>query len=280
MLELEAVADLKVLLMGDAIIDEYVNVTPLGKSTKDSMISVQFNHKETFSGGVWAAAQHVRSFCKTVDIQTGTQLTINRRYIEEQPYLRKLFVVHEARRLGITRTQYDVRDYDLVIVTDFGHGAIGKDELNQLKEAKFVAANAQTNTSNYGFNMITKFQGIADFVVLDELEARLATHDKYSKIEEVIKVLGYPKIIVTQGYKGATGFDVETGEFTHLPAPSDKALDTMGAGDAFLAVAALYAAIGLPMDMLVRIGNAAGAAKVNIIGHRTAVTPKAMEAYL
>ena len=42
--------------------------------------------------------------------------------------------------------------------------------------------------------------------------------------------LGFPKIVVTQGYLGAVGFN---GTFTNQPARADKVVDTMGAGDAW-----------------------------------------------
>lgn len=272
---LEAVKHLKVLVVGDAIIDEYVYVLPLGKSTKDNMLSVAYQKKESFRGGVWAAAAHVRAFCDEVDVMVGESITINRRYVEEA-YLRKLFVIHETRRIENPPKITDMGAYDLVIVTDFGHGCITFGVMESLQQAKFLAVNAQTNTSNYGFNMITKYAK-ADFVVLDELEARLATHDRDSPIQEIIRKLGYRRIIVTQGYKGATGYD---GEFHYSPAPVTQALDTMGAGDAFLCVSALFACVGFPMKELVRIGNAAGAAKVNIIGHRQSVTPELVSRYL
>ena len=225
---LDAVKDLKVLVVGDAIIDEYCYVTPLGKSIKDNMISVQYRRKETFRGGVWAAAEHCRSFTQNVDVMIGPTITTNRRFVEEA-YLRKLFVVHETQQVNFAPKK-NFADYDLVIVTDFGHGCVTPNIIAELTASKFLAVNTQTNTSNYGFNLITRYPR-ADFVVLDELEARLAAHDRYSKLEDVILKLGFKRIIVTQGYLGAIGYD---GEFTRQAAIASKVVDTMGAGDAFL----------------------------------------------
>jgi sugar/nucleoside kinase (ribokinase family) len=269
------VSKLKVLLVGDAIIDQYCYVTPLGKSIKDNMLSVQYNKSETFEGGVWAAAKHVKGFCDRVDIMTGSGVTTNKRFVEEA-YMRKLFVVHEYRK-----TQFQPRvsftDYDLVIVTDFGHGAVTPELIAELTvSAKFLAVNTQTNTSNFGFNMITKYPR-ADYVVLDELEARLAVHDRTSSLEEIIPKLGFSKVIVTQGYLGAVGFN---GTFYQQQAVASKVVDTMGAGDAFLSVSAPFACLGLSMEELVRIGNAAAAVKVSTVGHRTSVTPDSLKAYL
>ncbi len=270
------VSGLKVLVIGDAIIDEYCYVTPLGKSIKDNMISVQYHKKETFRGGVWAAAEHVRGFCPDVDVMVGSQITTNRRFVEEA-YMRKLFVVHETRPTELTPVRKNFEDYDLVIITDFGHGCITPELIAELTvSAKFLAVNTQTNTSNYGFNLITKYPR-ADYVVLDELEARLAVHDRHSKLEEVITKLAFNKIVVTQGYLGAIGFN---GTFTNQAARADKVVDTMGAGDAFISVSAPFACIGLPIEELVKIGNAAAAVKVSTVGHRASVTPDSLKAYL
>lgn len=277
----DAVKHLKVLLVGDAIIDEYCYVTPLGKSIKDNMISVQYHKKETFSGGVWAAAAHVRGFCNEVDVMIGNQVTTNRRFVEEA-YMRKLFVVHETKSIEMQERK-NFADYDLVIVTDFGHGAITPELIAELTvSAKFLAVNTQTNTSNYGFNLITKYPR-ADYVVLDELEARLAVHDRESKLEDVIIELEFTKIVVTQGYLGAIGYEgsrLDNGVFSRQEAKANKVVDTMGAGDAFISVSAPFACLGLPIDELVRIGNAAAAVKISTVGHRSPVTPDSLKAYL
>ncbi len=278
MIDLERVKDLKVLLVGDAIMDEYVYVTTIGKAVKENALSSIRGKTETFKGGVWAAAAHVKNFCSTVDVYSGHNVMWNSRLVDDI-YLRKLFVTHEFKR-GADAIQLDdyacmpdVASYDLVIVTDFGHGLMSKHMIEKLtREARFLAVNAQTNATNFGFNLITKYPR-ADFVVVDELEARLAAHDRDSDIDDVILELGFRKIIVTRGVKGAVGFD---GAFERQSALTDKVVDTMGAGDAFLSVAAPFAAVGASMKDLLRIGNAAGAVKVGIVGHRSAVSRESL----
>lgn len=279
MTDLEAVRDFRVLLVGDGIHDEYNYVTPIGKSIKENTLSTVFHRREDFRGGVWAAAEHVRSFCREVDVKTGDKVMWNRRYVDET-YTRKLFTIHETQ-LAEATPRVDIPSYDLVIITDFGHGALTRPLIERLSaEARYLAVNAQTNSTNFGFNMITKYPR-ADLVVLDTLEARLAVHDADGPIEEVIEALAratdFRKIIVTQGHKGATGWD---GAFSHVPAYTQTVVDTMGAGDAFLAVVSPFACAGRPMRELLAIGNAAGAAKCAIVGHRQYVTKAALSAIL
>ena len=273
----DKIKDFKVLLVGDAIIDEYRYVKTIGKAIKENALSSLFEREEVFYGGVWAAAAHTANFCATVHTWHGDDIMRNTRLVDSV-YLRKLFVVHERQPKRTTDgDREDIGAYDLVIVTDFGHGHLTKELIAKLsKEARFLAINAQTNATNFGFNLITKYPK-ADLIVIDELEARLAAHDNVSPIEDVILALGFKKIIVTMGTQGAVGFD---GAFERSKALTNKVIDTMGAGDAFLSVVAPFAAAGLGMKDLLRIGNAAGAIKVGIVGHRASVTKEALEAEL
>ena len=276
MIDLEQVKDLKVLFIGDAIMDEYVYVQTIGKAVKENALSAVRKKSEVFKGGVWAAASHARHFCAQVDVMIGNQVMWNSRMVDDV-YLRKLFVTHELKENPDTYRRYDIKDYDLVVVTDFGHGTMDKEMIERVtREARFLCVNAQTNASNFGFNMITKYPR-ADFVVVDHLEARLAAHDKDSPIEDIILKLGFHKIIVTMGIHGAVGFD---GAFERQEALTDKVTDTMGAGDAFLAVSSPFASVGVSMRDLIRIGNAAGAIKVGIIGHRASVDKETLGKYL
>lgn len=266
-MKLDTVRGYSVLLVGDAIYDRYVFVTPLGKSIKEIVISVRSDREEIYRGGVWAAASHLAGLCDRVDVLHGPGVTTNTRFLEGI-YNRKLFTVHEPAAREECPDP-DISAYDLVIVTDFGHGTMTKELIERVcKQARFLAVNAQTNSQNFGFNLITKYRR-ADYVVVDESEARLAAQDRDSPIEDVILALGFRKIVVTMGANGAVGFD---GEFHREKAVTDKVVDTMGAGDAFLAVSAPFARAMFGIKDLVRIGNAAGAAKVGVLGHRRSIT--------
>ena len=276
MIDFDKVKDFRVLLVGDAITDEYRYVRVVGKAVKEAALSTMFEGRQTFHGGVWAAAQHARGFVAHVDVLTGANVMWNRRLVESV-YLRKLIVEHQIRPNADEPKDYDIRDYDIVIVTDFGHGTMTKELIDRVtREARFLAVNAQTNGTNYGFNLITKYPR-ADYVVVDELEARLAAHDDKSPIEDVILALGFRNIVVTMGKNGAIGFD---GAFERQAAVTDKIIDTMGAGDAFLSVSAPFAAAGATLKDLIRIGNAAGAVKVGIVGHSKSVDRETLKAYL
>lgn len=308
---IECLKDLKVLFIGDAIIDEYCYVNPMGKAAKENIIASLFQGKEVFSGGVFAAANHAASFVKQVDVVTclggqdsfeelikgslkdnvrlnvlhreAVPTTRKVRYIDAYS-MRKLFeVYHMDDSLLQGQLKQDLDDfiikraaeYDLVVVCDFGHGLVHNSTIDLLeKHSRFLAVNAQSNAGNLGFNLITKYPK-ADYISIDGPEARLATHDKFSELAEVAgKMLparvDCPKIIVTQGKHGCLAFDRGAG-LSRVPALTSTIVDTVGAGDAFFAVTAPAVAIGVPMELVGFLGNAAGAMKVGIVGHRSSV---------
>src|SRR6202040_4352074 len=79
-----------------------------------------------------------------------------------------------------------IADYDMVMVNDFGHGLIDDQLIDILcDKARFLAVNAQTNSANRGFNLVTKYPR-ADFVCIDDPEARLAVADRYSPVGAVV----------------------------------------------------------------------------------------------
>ena len=78
------------------------------------------------------------------------------------------------------------------------------------------------------------------------------------------------KIIVTQGKHGCVTY--ERGGIVHtIPAFAKNVVDTVGAGDAFLAITAPLVAAGGPIHRIGFIGNVVGALKVEIVGHRRSI---------
>lgn len=271
MRELELLAratDKHVLFVGETILDTYYYVRPLGRPTKEAIVAVEQVSTETFTGGVVAAAEHARAFCQAVDVYSHGAIIEKARYVE-QSHLRKLFEVYRADGAANDVTVPELRYYDAVVVTDYGHGMIDAGFINWLSSARYLAVNVQTNSGNYGFNLAHKYP-CADYLVVDEPEARLATQNRSGPIEESLRALGRiaRKVVITLGKQGAIGLHdnavYRSGAFT------DKVVDTIGAGDAFFALTALVAEDAY-MDEILRIGNAAGALKAGIVGHRRAV---------
>lgn len=313
---IDSIAGMRVLVVGDAIIDEYQYVLPMGKSAKENMIATRYQDYERFAGGVFATANHLATFCKEVEIITvlgdkqdysalirnslkpnvtltpiirkGAPTTRKTRFVDPS-YLRKLFEVYHMDDEPLTRELEDelnhtiskrIVDYDVVIANDFGHGMIAKSTVEILcNKSRFLAVNSQSNSANMGYNLIHKYPR-ADYVCIDAPEARLAVTDKISPIEEIIShrlaaKVNCPNFIITHGKHGCITYS--HGDIAHtIPAVTKSVVDTVGAGDAFLAITAPLVASGAALNKVGLIGNIAGALKVAIIGHQKSVEKVAL----
>ena len=163
-----------------------------------------------------------------------------------------------------------------MITIDYGHGFFSKELIAVIvSNAKFLALNAQTNSGNVGFNYITKYPR-ADYICLDELEARLASHDEISDMEQILKDSLYAKLkpkkmIITLGKAGSLAYEKGVG-FAKTPViPISNIVDPIGAGDAFLGISAPCAAADFPLDLVAFIGGVAGSVAVGILGNKTSV---------
>lgn len=309
---IDKMQDLKVLVVGDAIIDEYHYVLPMGKAAKENMIATRYQDREQFAGGVFATANNLSSFCKQVDVITtlgeresykefieknlkdnvamhaimreDAPTTRKRRYVDPG-YMRKLFEVYYMDDTPLTSpTEKELnallanklQDYDVVIANDFGHGMIGRSTVDLLcKQSKFLAVNTQSNSANMGYNLIHKYPR-ADFACIDAPEARLAVTDKMSPIEDIItrmlpSRIDCQRFIITHGRHGCVTYQADEQIVHTIPSVGKSVVDTVGAGDAFLAVTSPLAALGLPLNEVGFIGNIVGALKIKILGHQKSI---------
>lgn len=276
MIDLDSALAKRVLFMGEEIIDDYYYGTLLGRTMKEPILCLAHDSSDSFDGGVVAAAKHAVSFCAKVDVASDRTI-LKLRYVE-RAHIRKLFEVY--RPLSIRNMHVDLSDYDAVIVTDYGHGMFTEALVERVcREARFLAVNVQANSGNYGYNLATKWPR-ADYLCMDEQEARLATQNQHGDIRKSIGDLKFiaPVIAVTLGGAGAIGWSLAEG-FSEVPAFTTPVVDTIGAGDAFFVISALFADTASIAELL-RIGNAAGAVKVKILGHSGSVTKALLEKYL
>jgi rfaE bifunctional protein kinase chain/domain/rfaE bifunctional protein nucleotidyltransferase chain/domain len=301
---------LKVLVIGDAIIDEYHYCIPMGKSSKAELVVNRYRSQEVFAGGALATANNVAGVCDRVDLLTmlgeletyqefiqsklsqnvnpiffyrgnlGT--TVKRRYVSEWSN-QKLFEICFMNDADIGKSEESqilkkleniIGQYDAVIVSDFGHGLLSKKIINLIvRKAKYLAINVQTNGANTGFNLVTKYPR-ANCVCIDEMELRFAAHDKFGDVrklsKDILLKMGCEHIIATRGSHGSICYSKEHG-YHETPAFSNSVVDAIGAGDAFFAFVAPCFAAGLPQDIVSFIGNAVGSLAVQIVCNREPV---------
>ncbi|TCS64724.1 PfkB family carbohydrate kinase [Varunaivibrio sulfuroxidans] len=316
---LDSLSDLNVLVIGDAIIDQYHYVSSLGQTGKGNVLAVKYDTEEQFAGGSIAIANHVAQFSNSVTLVAGlgdhdshedyirTKLNDNvtpvfsyfvnaptvtkRRFVDSD--MSKLFEVyffHDQPQLKnngadtCTWLEKRVADYDVVIVTDFGNGFITREMTKIISDrAPFLAVNTQVNSGNRGYHVINRYSR-ADFISLNEPELRLAAHDRHRPLETIGEMiaarLDSKYLAVTRGMNGVMMYEAEPQTFHKIPALSSRVVDRIGAGDAFLALSALALSKGLGADLSAFLGAVAAAIDVQIVCNREPIDPIAMKKYI
>jgi rfaE bifunctional protein nucleotidyltransferase chain/domain len=309
---LQRLSDVRPLVVGEVIIDEYCYVEPLAKAPRESIIAAKYDSMEQFAGGAASTANHLAGFCEEVTlvasigpdpeerklienmlapnirfepIITSDRGTVVKRRFLDKSHLTKLFEIQfvddselaeEDERRSANLLSELVASHDLVVVNDFGHGFLTPRLKSLLSEkSPFLALNTQTNSANLGFNQITHYPR-ADYACIDFTEARLAAEKKYGGAVEcgshLISKLGAKSFMVTMGTHGAA-YVLNNGEMYETPALSPSVVDRVGAGDAFFAITSPWVYRGQPDDLTGFIGNCVGALQVGRVGNRVPVAP-------
>lgn len=316
---LDRARELRVLVIGEPIIDEYQYCQAIGKSSKEPMLAIRRLSTERFAGGALAAANNLADFCGHVGIvaQLGEQnpedefirenvdrrveksllyrrdapTIIKRRFVDSY-FFTKLLEIYEVSDTSLDAADNEcvcaalrehVPRYDVVLVLDFGHGMLSQEAIDVICEkARFLAVNAQSNAGNLGYHTITRYPR-ADYLSLADGEIRLEARDRHGNVGDILRDVARkllcPNAVVTRGNQGCLCYR-EGGGFVSTPALAGQVVDRMGAGDAFLALTALYVAQGAPMEIVGFVGNAVGAQAVATVGHRNSIQRASLVKYI
>ncbi len=304
---IDKMAALRVLVIGDTILDEYQYCSTLGVSSKDPVLALHYQSKDLFAGGVLAVANHVAAFASQVQLvtllgetdryeefirsqlatnvspyfitQTGTPTTLKRRFVDGYSF-NKLFEVYVMNDAGLTKREDILLDkwmreqmpkYDLVIAADFGHGTISAELAKTMaNHAPFLAVNTQANAGNRGYHVINRYPKI-DFGSLAGHELRLAMRNELDHERHMTHRLAMrlkcKQFASTIGRRGCLVWGA-TEDLLGIPAFASKEVDRVGAGDAFFSIASLASCLGVPNEILGFLGNIVGAEAVEIIGNK------------
>jgi cytidyltransferase-like protein len=273
-------ADLRVCVLGETIVDEWVDIAVTNLSTQSKCIAGVETGRVRQIGGVGIIALHLAGFVKEVHCVTNglggslpgnvgvTQITpgqlVETRFVDRNGG-HPLF---KSRSLDLANVRHDALpdfdDFDLVLIADYGHGLLDAPGINTRiagRSRAFVAAMAQVNSSNYGYNLPTKYTG-ASYYSLNRTEAELCIHERDlpadALVERVSQLLHCPAVSVTDGDRGAV---VALGDDRFaVPTLSTVVIDTIGCGDAYFALSSLAASLRLPARLVALVGSIGAAA--------------------
>jgi rfaE bifunctional protein nucleotidyltransferase chain/domain len=182
---LDRLQDVRAMVVGETILDEYVYCDQMGKSAKEPVLAMRHKSTEMYAGGVLAAANHLADFCKSVEIVTylgaidsqekfirehlkpkvrlnpiykaESPTIVKRRYVEAT-LATKMFEVyvindddldeaHEADLCNLLEMR--LPGVDVVVAADFGHGLLTPASKTLLADrAKFLAVHTRITSAS------------------------------------------------------------------------------------------------------------------------------------
>ena len=234
-------ARLKVVVMGDLIVDEYINCEPLGMSQEDPTIVVTPIRSDRFVGGAGIVAAHARGLGADVsyvhvagddeigryaDEMLGTYGVKNQSVLDESrpttlkqryraqgksllrvSHLRQHDVPHEVGENLIAKAKQALVDAHLLVFSDFNYGCLPQYLVDDLcahcrKHGIMMVADSQSSSQ---VSDVSRFNGMT-LLTPTEREARLATRDFSSGLvvlaEALRKKADARHVILTLGSEG------------------------------------------------------------------------------
>ena len=305
-IKLEKIEKLKVLIIGETIIDQYIFCEALGKSGKEPVLVLRDLETQKYLGGALAIARHLSGFCSNVsllsflgedneyksfieeDIEDNIHLnlltksnapTIVKRRFVDSIDRKKILGVYSINDDALNKEEeanflesFDKlsKEHDLVIVSDYGHGIITPKIAEYIsKTDKFISLNAQVNAANIGTHSIRKYHDINCLIInANELwhEMRERDGDLEKLALKLKKIIKADYITVTKGKDGAFLFNNKK-EPVDCPGFAVEVVDKIGSGDALLALLSVCLYSKIDDDLSLFIASLAAAQSVESIGN-------------
>lgn len=204
---------LKVVVIGDLIVDEYINCDPLGMSREDPTLVVTPVESKRFVGGAGIVAAHARGLGASVkfisvagqdepaefahrelvDRQVAVEVftdstrptTLKQRFrasgktLLRVNHLRQLSIRPELQEQLAVAAEAALQEADLLLFADFNYGCLPQalvDRLVAFARARGVMMAADSQASSQ-MSDVSRFKGMT-IIAPTEHEARLAIHDE------------------------------------------------------------------------------------------------------
>jgi len=242
---LERMSRLKVCVIGDTIVDEYITCDPLGMSQEDPTIVVTPVLSERFTGGAAIVAAHARGLGAQVRFfsvvgqddtaafvrdrlqgwgvehrlyaDDNRPTTLKQRYrasgktLLRVSHLRNQDASAELRRRMFADVQEALSDADLLIFSDFNYGCLPQvlvDDISAECAKRDIMTVADSQSSSQ-VGDVSRFKGTA-LITPTEREARLAVRDFNVGLavlaQQLQKLARAQNVIITLGAEGALIF--------------------------------------------------------------------------
>ena len=238
---LKSFKDLKICVIGDLIVDEYITCQPLGISQEDPAIVVTPLDSSKFLGGAGIVAAHGAGLGAVVEffsvvgadeageysrkelqsagvdacifVDEGRPTTLKQRYRSNGKSLFRVSHLHQnsisidLQEKILTALKKSLSDSDVLIFSDFNYGCLPQRLVDQIieiaKNSKVLIAADSQSSSQIGD--ICRFKGL-DLITPTEREARVAARNREDGLvilaEQVQKHSGAKIVFLKLGAEG------------------------------------------------------------------------------
>lgn len=299
---------IKILVIGETILDEYIFCEAIGKSGKEPILVLKELEKHIYLGGILSIANNLAQFSDNVSvismlgdkrpyrnfIKKNLSPKIKTNFISKKnspTIIKRRFIdsISNSKLLGVydinddiltpedlkkfnTSIKKNISKYDLVVVSDYGHGLISKETAKIIcKKSKFLALNAQINAFNIGYHTMKNYQNF-NTLIINEKEIRHELRDKTGELNKLIKKLSIDRkvenLIVTKGSSGSTLYNKKLNKFFNSEAYAKKVIDKIGAGDTMLAIISLCLKLKIDFNLSLLISSLAAAQSVASLANK------------
>lgn len=302
---IESFKRLKVLVVGDTIVDEYITCDAIGMSQEDPTIVVTPIASKVFIGGAAIVAAHAKSL--GADVTYISVLGDDEKFIFVKERLDSLgikaFLLQDSTRPTTLKQRFrtqnktllrvnhlkahqiskDFEDeilskldskFDLIIFSDFSYGVLSKRVIDKMtlfaKESGVCMVADSQSSSQVGD--IAKFKDM-DLVTPTEREIRLSLNDFESGLVVLSKKLQKKSsskyIFTTLGSEGVMIYNSNKDELLtdNIKALNINAKDVSGAGDSLLTCSSMALVVGANIWESAYLGSIAAAIQVSRVGN-------------
>jgi rfaE bifunctional protein kinase chain/domain len=298
---------LRVLVIGDLIVDEYISCDPLGMSQEDPSIVVTPVNSTTYVGGAGIVAAHVAALgasstfisvvgddaighqseadlagsgVKAILIRDASRPTIlkqrfraSNKTLLRVSHLRSHDIGEEFSDQVIAAVYNLISEIDLVVFSDFNYGCLPQplvEKIYSICVEKGVPFTADSQASSQ-IGDVSRFKG-ANLLSATEREARLAVNEFRSGLQNVADRLvdktNAGMLLLKLGAEGLIVLSKSGSPRTDLlRAMNANPIDVAGAGDALLAAASLSLAAGASVWESAYIGSLSAGIQVSRVGN-------------
>ncbi len=298
---------IRVCVLGDLILDEYITCEPLGMSQEDPTIVVTPIDSTKFIGGAGIVAAHASGLgakvhllsisgvdessefskkeleshgvnCHIIEDQS-RPTTLKQRYRSKGKSLLRVSHLHQnaisedLQAIFFDKFSNLVDEIDLIVFSDFNYGALPQELVNKVtclakKKNIFISADSQSSSQ---IGDISRFKDM-DLITPTEREARVSernNEDGLVVLAEKLKSKSLANnLFLKLGEEGMIIYPNEDDLITdRLPAFNNSPKDTAGAGDSLLITSSLSLACKANIWEAAFLGSLSAGIQIGRVGN-------------